>query len=151
VNLLKVEPGSVSETCSTSSRDGNQAIDIKVEEDPVPIEFPGIKAEHEVSCMYVCSLLYLFHRHPELCIVFLNLICLSVSPEDVTLMNIACEVPILLSALISFNLHEMKSEVRGLLWNVVVHSSVCVCMKEDRPTLSSSVLSLIHIPIIYTN
>jgi hypothetical protein len=54
-------PGSCTETCSTSSRDANQAINIKVEEvsdveeeeeNPVPISFPGIKAERAVSCFF---------------------------------------------------------------------------------------------------
>jgi hypothetical protein len=54
--LLKIEPGSSSETCPTS-RDDNHIIDIKVEEDPLRIEFPGVKVEHEVSCMAVCRLL----------------------------------------------------------------------------------------------
>jgi hypothetical protein len=46
--FLKTEPGSSSETCP-ASHDENHIIDMKVEEDPVPIEFPGIKAEREVS------------------------------------------------------------------------------------------------------
>jgi hypothetical protein len=53
-------PGSCTETYSTSSHDANQAINIKVEdvsdveeeENPVPISFPGIKAEHAVSCFF---------------------------------------------------------------------------------------------------
>jgi hypothetical protein len=57
VDLLKVVPGSYSETCPTSSNDGNEGIEIKIEavtdiqeeEDLVPI----IKAEHEVSFMSV--------------------------------------------------------------------------------------------------
>jgi hypothetical protein len=53
IDFLKVEPLSSNETCPTSSHDGNKVIDIKVEEDPVPITFPGIKPEHEVSCMSV--------------------------------------------------------------------------------------------------
>jgi hypothetical protein len=78
VNLLKVEPGSVSETCPMSSHDGNRIINIKVEEDPVSIEFPGIKAEHEVSCMSLCPLLHPFQRHPESYIFFLISVCQSV-------------------------------------------------------------------------
>jgi hypothetical protein len=64
VNLLKVEPGSVSEIRPTS-HGGNQIIGVKVEEDPLPIEFPGINCEPEVSFMYVCPLLGTFHRHRE--------------------------------------------------------------------------------------
>lgn len=51
--FLKIEPGSDSETCPTSY-DENYVIDIKVEEDPVPVTFPQIKAEPEVSCISVC-------------------------------------------------------------------------------------------------
>jgi hypothetical protein len=61
VDLLKVVPGSYSETCPISSNDGNEGIEVKVEavtdiqeeEDLVPV----IKAEHEVSCMSMCALL----------------------------------------------------------------------------------------------
>jgi hypothetical protein len=61
MDSLKVECGSDSETC----HDGNQVIDIKVEEitgiqaedDPVLITFPVIKAEDEVSCLSICNFL----------------------------------------------------------------------------------------------
>jgi hypothetical protein len=51
--------GSCIETYPTTSYDPNQTINIKVEEfsdveeeeDPVPIQFPGIEAEH-VSCFF---------------------------------------------------------------------------------------------------
>jgi hypothetical protein len=51
-------PGSYAETCPACSNDAFRTISIKFEEvsdveeeeDPVPISFPGIKAEHEVSC-----------------------------------------------------------------------------------------------------
>ena len=58
---LKVEPGSCSETCVTSSRVENRVIGIKVEEDPIVeeeeeeeedpllIPFTPIKSEYEVS------------------------------------------------------------------------------------------------------
>jgi hypothetical protein len=46
-----IEPGSSSETCT--SRDENHIIDVKIEEDAVPIEFPGIKAEHTVSSTFM--------------------------------------------------------------------------------------------------
>jgi hypothetical protein len=78
-HFLKIEPGSSSEACPKSSHDGIQISDVKVEEDPVPITFPGMKAEHEVSCMSVCPLLGTFHKYPELCTVFLISICLSVN------------------------------------------------------------------------
>jgi hypothetical protein len=52
-------PGSCTETCSTSP-DAFQTINIKVEEvsdveemeDPLPISFPGIQAEHAVSSIF---------------------------------------------------------------------------------------------------
>jgi hypothetical protein len=69
-DFLKVEPGSISETWPSFSHDGDHIIYINVEEDPMPINFPGIKAEHKVSCMSVCPLLGTFHRYLELCIVF---------------------------------------------------------------------------------
>jgi hypothetical protein len=55
-------PGSHSEGCASSSLDGDQAVTIKVEEvsdaedgeDPEPMTFVEIKAEHEVSCMSLC-------------------------------------------------------------------------------------------------
>jgi hypothetical protein len=78
-DLLKVEPGSSSETCPTSL-DGKQMIDIKVEvsdaqevQDPLLITLPRIKAKHEVSCMSVSPLL--FRRYPQLFVVFLILVC----------------------------------------------------------------------------
>jgi hypothetical protein len=50
--------GPYGETCPTS-HDANQAVnvkvkegsDVEVEDDPVPITFPEIKVEPEVSCM----------------------------------------------------------------------------------------------------
>jgi hypothetical protein len=59
-NLKKVVPGLCGETYPGSD-DANQAMNIKVEEvsdleekeDPVPITFPKLKAEPEVSCMPV--------------------------------------------------------------------------------------------------
>jgi hypothetical protein len=73
---LKIEPGSIAETYPTSD-DGNEMIDINVEEDPVPVTFSGIKAEQEVSCISVCPLLGTFLKYPELCIVFLISVSLS--------------------------------------------------------------------------
>jgi hypothetical protein len=81
-DFLKSEPGSSNEACSTSSRDGVQVSDIKVEEDPVPITFPGIKPAHEVSCMSVYPLLDSFDRHPKLCTVFVISICLSINMKQ---------------------------------------------------------------------
>jgi hypothetical protein len=71
MDFLKIEPSSISETCPVSSHDGNLFTDIKVEkasdtqevEDPLLITLPGIKAEHEVSCMSVCLLLGTSHRY----------------------------------------------------------------------------------------
>ncbi|XP_033606108.1 uncharacterized protein LOC111875794 isoform X2 [Cryptotermes secundus] len=54
VDFLKVEPGLSDGTCPTSSHDGTQVIDIKVEvsdtqevEDPLLITLPEMKDEHE--------------------------------------------------------------------------------------------------------
>jgi hypothetical protein len=62
--LLKVVPASKSDTCLTFPHDGFQAIDIKEEEeeDPLSGTFPVIKAEPEVSCMAVETLLGTFHN-----------------------------------------------------------------------------------------
>jgi hypothetical protein len=65
VVLLKVEPGSCSKTCVTSSQNENQVLDIKVDEgsvgegeeedeekNPLLIPFPPVMAEYDVS--FVC-------------------------------------------------------------------------------------------------
>jgi hypothetical protein len=86
MDFLKVDPGSISETCPAFSYDENQITDIKVEEasdtqevqDPLLITLPEIRAEHGVSCMSVCPLLGSFERYPELCNVFLISFWLSV-------------------------------------------------------------------------
>jgi hypothetical protein len=79
MELLKVVPGSHSDT-RHASRDENQVINIKVEyvidiqeeeEDPALFPFPVIKAEYEVSCMSVCTLLVIFHMYADLPVVFL--------------------------------------------------------------------------------
>jgi hypothetical protein len=65
VDLQKDEPGLHSEASPSSSEDGDQAVNIKVEdssdiedrENPMPMTVVGIKAEHEVSCMSLCPLL----------------------------------------------------------------------------------------------
>ena len=57
MDVLKDEPGSCDEACVTSSDDGSQVIDIKVEEDsdvkeddgPELVTSPLTEAEHEVS------------------------------------------------------------------------------------------------------
>jgi hypothetical protein len=59
---LRIDPGPCTGTCQISSDDGNQfvgnkgedATDIKVEEDPWPAISMGIKIEPNVSCMHVC-------------------------------------------------------------------------------------------------
>jgi hypothetical protein len=66
-DLLKVELGSCNEACVTSCHDGNEVINIKVEEvldteeeeDPLLITFPVINSEHEVSSMYLPSFMSL--------------------------------------------------------------------------------------------
>jgi hypothetical protein len=74
-------PGLHSEACASSSLDGVHAVNVKVEElsdfedteDPVPMTAVGIKAEHEVSCMFlVCPLLDISESHPDLPIFFLS-------------------------------------------------------------------------------
>jgi hypothetical protein len=70
MDLEKRVPGPCSETYSTSSHDAKLAMNIKVEESsdiemeeehPLPMSFIGIKAEHEVSHVSVCSLFGGFH------------------------------------------------------------------------------------------
>jgi hypothetical protein len=72
VLLQKYLSGLCSDTCPSPSPDGNGGInikteevsDVKEEEDPVPISFPVIKAEREVSCMSVSPPLATFHICP---------------------------------------------------------------------------------------
>jgi hypothetical protein len=61
MDLLKVEPGSCSEACLTSSHDENRVTDVKVEEglnaeedevDPLLMPFIPVETEYEVS--FVC-------------------------------------------------------------------------------------------------
>jgi hypothetical protein len=76
-------PGSHSEICASSSHDGDQAVNIKVEEfsemedweDPVPMTVVEVKIEPEVSCMSVCPLLGISHSHPEFPVLFLLCFC----------------------------------------------------------------------------
>lgn len=111
VDFLKVEPYSVSEPCPASSHGGNQIFDTNGKEDPVSIEFPGIRPEHEVSFMPACPLLGTFHKYPELRFVFLTSCqsahvehlhfaervlksSIEMSPEDSNLMNRSCRIQI---------------------------------------------------------
>jgi hypothetical protein len=83
MDILKVEPGSISETCPTSSHDGDQIIDVKVEvsdtqeeQDPLLIQLSEIKAENEVSCMCACPMLSRFEKYLELYIIFIISVCI---------------------------------------------------------------------------
>lgn len=59
MDILESLPGSCRETCITPSHEVNEVMDIKVEDvsdiqdNTVPISFPPIKTEHEVSSTYV--------------------------------------------------------------------------------------------------
>jgi hypothetical protein len=67
MNLLKVEPGSYTETFLTSSYDGSQILNMNTEEvtnvqeeDPLLVSLPVIKTEHGVRCLcilcfFVCT------------------------------------------------------------------------------------------------
>jgi len=63
----QVAPSMCSDTCQMTSHDGSQDVTVKVEEGleaevgegPEPISFPEIKAESEVSCVAVFSLLHI--------------------------------------------------------------------------------------------
>jgi hypothetical protein len=79
MDIVKVEPGSSSETCPASCHDEDPIFDIKVEEGPIPITFEGIKTEHEVSCMCACPMLNTFHKYPELFMVFIISVCLHLT------------------------------------------------------------------------
>jgi hypothetical protein len=72
------------DTCQTSSHDGNQDVTVKVEEGleaevgegPEPISFLEINAENEVSCVSVFSLLrisQLLYAHTS--VAFLASLC----------------------------------------------------------------------------
>ena len=61
-------PGIVYSSCETSSDHRNEDMTVKVEppdtevgEHPVPISFPKIKIENEVSYMCLCSSLHISH------------------------------------------------------------------------------------------
>jgi hypothetical protein len=74
MDSLKVEPDSCSETCVASSNDGNwvtsmkaeQVSDIQEGKDPLLITFPGMRTEHELSCMFVYPVLGMFNKYPKL-------------------------------------------------------------------------------------
>jgi hypothetical protein len=76
-------PGSHSEAFRSSSLDGDQAVNVKVEElsdveyeeDHLPMTGVAIKAEPEVSCISVCPLLGVSHSHPEFPVLFLLWFC----------------------------------------------------------------------------
>jgi hypothetical protein len=96
--------------------DANQAENKKVEEasyaeeeeDPVPMIFPKIKGEAEVSCMSVCPLLGRQNRYAEIPVVLLISISLctqsdsrrltgfeelsEISVDNCTLLNVACDI-----------------------------------------------------------
>jgi hypothetical protein len=53
MNLMKMEPDDVSETCLSCSYNESELLDIKEDGDPLSITFPVIKTEDEVSfCMH---------------------------------------------------------------------------------------------------
>jgi hypothetical protein len=75
MDLLKGEYSSSTETCATSTLDGNQVTDIEVvwvtdikeEEDLEPTTIPVIKTEPEVSCVPVVSVTDILYKlYPEL-------------------------------------------------------------------------------------
>jgi hypothetical protein len=80
VILQKVVPASCSEPCpALTSHDADLVISIKEEEmlatevgeDLPPVMYPGIKAEHEVSCMSCVSIV----QYTEFPVIFLISIC----------------------------------------------------------------------------
>jgi len=94
VGVPKDEPGSCDEAYITSSDDGNQVIDIKVEEDSdvkeendsEQIKSPVTGTESEVSSMSKCPALWAFHQHLEVCIVFV--VCISVTSIHMTCLHL---------------------------------------------------------------
>jgi hypothetical protein len=71
-------PGSHSEAFHSSSHDGDQAVNVKVEEfsdvkygeDPLPMTVVEVKFEPEVSCMSVCPLLGISHCVQDCLVLF---------------------------------------------------------------------------------
>jgi hypothetical protein len=92
INTVNIVPGSYKETYD--DYDGHhddyddydekqQVVDMKLEEvtdveeeeGPDQITFPALKAEHKVSCMFVCTLLCILHKclsHPFLYIIHIK-------------------------------------------------------------------------------
>jgi hypothetical protein len=79
----RVAVGSYDEIC-VSSRDVNQAFDVKVEElsdvqaeeeevDPLLVTSPVVKIENEVGSWSVCK----FHKYTDFCLGCIIFICLS--------------------------------------------------------------------------
>jgi hypothetical protein len=62
----KDEPCSGSDMCPTSCHDVDHIMDIKVEDDPVPVTLPGVKPDTEASFMPVSPVLGTFHRYLKL-------------------------------------------------------------------------------------
>ena len=79
---MKGEPSSCSETCLMLAHcqvlgvKDKEVIHVKEEDDPEPTS-PVINCEPEVSCMFVCPVLFTVYRYPELPVVFL--ICIRLS------------------------------------------------------------------------
>jgi hypothetical protein len=71
VDLLRTEAGSYGETCRASCHNGDGVIRVKVEnitdteerDDPVPIKYPVIKAEREVSSVTFSTFVGPFHKY----------------------------------------------------------------------------------------
>lgn len=53
MNSIKTEPDSDSEMYLKYSHNADELLDVKEEENPVPITFPVMKVKIEVSCVYV--------------------------------------------------------------------------------------------------
>lgn len=53
MNFMKTEPDSDSENYLKYSQNEDELLDVKEEENPVPITFPVMEAKIEVSCVYV--------------------------------------------------------------------------------------------------
>jgi hypothetical protein len=94
MHLEKCVQAPCSETYSTSSRDANLDMNIKVEavsdieveeEHPLTMSFIGIKAEHEVSCVSVCSLPYFTCNRN--CLLSHIFVCLSVHTNRSAVVN----------------------------------------------------------------
>jgi hypothetical protein len=79
MDLLKVVPGSYSETCPASyDMKVDEVTDIQEEEDPL-LTFPVVKAEYEVSCVSVSIVRHILQIYKISVFLF---ICLSVSASN---------------------------------------------------------------------